>query len=105
MLFFRKKTREQAFREVLTVLELTKKYITDDSNCYCTQYDYASTLRIEIDRWIDLLKEQKLESVAEVQSHYLPTATFQEHAMINGWHEDYIKLSSRIDEASSKLKS
>jgi hypothetical protein len=104
MLFFQKKTREYAFGEVVTILDLTKKYIVDGTDFMWTPYDDAKALRTEIDRCIVLMKAQSRESASEVYSHYLPTATFQEHAMANGWHDEYIKLSSRIDEAYSKLK-
>jgi hypothetical protein len=35
---------------------------------------------------------------------FAPTSTIQEIAMSNGWHDEYLKLSTKFDKEIEKLK-
>jgi hypothetical protein len=43
-------------------------------------------------------------ALREIEFLFAPTCTFQELSMANGWAQDYIKISSRVDNVVIKLK-
>jgi hypothetical protein len=54
-------------------------------------------LRNEIDRCIYHLKQNHKEIIGEINLHFAPTSTFQEHSMTNGWTEKFHALAERFD--------
>jgi hypothetical protein len=61
-------------------------------------------LRIEIDRCIYHLQQNHINILEEINFHFAPTGTFQEHSMANGWTEDYHILAEQFDKLYNLLK-
>lgn len=104
MFFFKKRDIPKLTDDVIAILLETKKYIVDGTDFTWVPYDNAEALNKEIDRCIGLLKAGNIDSIGEIYSHYLPTATFQEHAIANNWHKEYEVLALRFDRVYNKLK-
>lgn len=90
--------------EAVDILLTIKKKITDTSELIWTSYETAEELRDDIERIVKQLKEGNNTVIGEAYSHFLPTSTFQEHAMQNGWTEEYMKLAERFDKIYEELK-
>jgi hypothetical protein len=81
----------------------TKNYIVDGTNFTWVPYEHAKALNKEIEKCIEFMKAGKLDSLDEIYSHYLPTATFQEHAIANKWHKEYEVLAVKFDRVYNNL--
>ena len=83
--------------EAKEILISVKAKITDESDLDWTPFETAVELRKEIDRFIVRLNQGDREVVEDIYVHFLPTSTFQEHAIQNGWTEEYMKLAEQFD--------
>jgi hypothetical protein len=101
---FLKRTKDDLTTEAVNVLLDIKEKITDTSDLVWTSYETAKELRDDIDKMIRELKEGKSGVIDETYSHFLPTSTFQEHAMSNGWTDEYMRLAEQFDKIYKDFK-
>ena len=83
--------------ELISILTVVKERITDDSDLVRTSYETPLELREEIDRCIRHLQQNHKDILDEINFHFSPTSTFQEHSMANGWTGSYGALAERFD--------
>lgn len=95
---------DKSKKEAINILLLIREKITDDSDLIWTSYETAEELRAEIDKCIEGLRCCDKKVVEDVNYHFSPAATFQEHSLQNGWSDEYQKLAARFDELYKKLK-
>ncbi len=69
-----------------------------------TRYETAEELREEIDKCIEGLRRNDKAILNDINYHFSPAATFQEHSLQNGWSDEYQNLAARFDELYKKLK-
>ncbi len=69
-----------------------------------TSYDSPIELRQELEEIISLLSTNDYSKIHDLYVHFLPSSTFQEHSMSNGWSKEYLKLSSKFDKLYHRLK-
>lgn len=50
------------------------------------------------------LQQNDIKVLEEINLHFLPTSTFQEHSMANGWTENHHILAERFDKLYNLLK-
>jgi hypothetical protein len=91
-------------KEIITILASVKEKINDDSDLIWTSYETPLELRDEIDRCINHLQQNHKQILEEINFHFTPTGTFQEHSMSNGWSEEYSMLAERFDKTYNLLK-
>lgn len=91
-------------KEITEILLKIRDKITDDSDLIWTSFETAEELRKEIDRFILRLNQGNKYVLKDIYVHFLPTSTFQEHSMQNGWMEAYLKLAERFDEIYERQK-
>ena len=84
-------------KELIYILEEIKKELTDKSDMLWTSYETAEDLRIEIDCFIVRIQENDKKVLQDMYVHFLPTSTFQEHALQNNWSEKYMYLAQKFD--------
>ncbi|AXY73643.1 hypothetical protein D3H65_06465 [Paraflavitalea soli] len=92
------------FQEVASIIVEVKEKITDDSDVVWAGYNSPIELRIEIDDHLALLRGGDYNALENIKVHFLPTCTFQEHSISNGWADEYITLSERFDSLYAKIK-
>lgn len=92
------------FQEVASIVLAVKDKITDDSDVVWAGYNSPIELRIEIEGHLSLLRGGDYNALENIKVHFLPTCTFQEHSISNGWADEYITLSERFDRLYIKLK-
>lgn len=88
----------------IDILLKIRKKITDDSDLNWTSFETADELRKEIDEFISRLEQEDENVMDDIHVHFLPTSTFQEHSMQNGWTEEYMKLASQFDKIYETYK-
>lgn len=84
-------------KEAADILLKIRQKITDDSDLVWTSFETADELRKEIDGFISRLEQGDKKVIKDIYIHFLPTSTFQEHSMQNGWTDDYLKLAEQFD--------
>ena len=90
--------------ELIDIIKKVKEKITDDSDMVWTHYDNAKQLRDELDANVQKLKVGATSSLEELKMLFLPTATLQEHAICNGWTDEYLKFAAKFDNLYSTIK-
>lgn len=90
--------------DLIKILEKVKDKVSDESDTVWAGYDTPQQLREEIQTYIKELSARNLQSLEDIHRHFLPTSTFQEHSLSNGWGDEYIRLSEKFDAIYSSLK-
>ena len=85
-------------KEAIEILLKIKAKITDDSDLAGISFETADDLRKEIDGLVSQVRRGDEEVCKNIQFHFLPTSTFQEHAIQNGWEDEYLQLAERFDQ-------
>lgn len=62
--------------------------------------DKESCLK-EIDSIILKLKQKNPSAIKDLESLFMPTCTFQDLSLDNGWGEDFLKLAEQFDNIKS----
>ena len=88
---------DSLINELISILTVIREKITDDSDLIRTSYETPLELREEIDRCMCHLQQNHKDILDEINFHFSPTSTFQEHSMANGWTESYGVLAARFD--------
>lgn len=83
--------------EITHILNTIKEKFTDDSDLLWTHYETAEEVRHELDNYIEHIRQGDESCFEQLYVHFLPTATFQEHAIQNYWTEEYMALAGRFD--------
>lgn len=103
-MFFSKKTYNELTKDAINILLRVKENNNDDSDFVWTSYDNVNEFYKDIDRYIIQLEKSDKEILDEIYNHFLPTATFQELAMANGWTIEYHKLAEKFDKIYYQMK-
>ena len=91
-------------QEIIEILKVIKAKFTDESDLLWTSYETAKELRDELDVYISQLNKGDKSCLDNLNMHFLPTSTFQEHSMQNGWTDEYMKLADKFDNVYAKMK-
>ena len=102
------------FQEISKIIGNIKSRINIETDTLWTGFDNTEILKNELDsdqKRIELLDFEILE---KIMVEFLPTSTYQELAMSNGWSEEYLKIAENsniytmkkrfLDEILSNLK-
>ena len=93
---------EEKANQLISILEQVKSYITDDSNM-AWSYQSAKELRFELEDYISRIQNLNFDNLDSLKRSFLPTCTFQEHSIWNGWGEEFLKLASEFDEIYNEI--
>jgi hypothetical protein len=88
---------------ILHILERVQAKISDDSDVAWTRYDTPAALRAELTLYVEQLKAGNMACLEKLRIHFLPTGTFQEHGISNGWGDEYLRLAAIFDKAYASL--
>jgi hypothetical protein len=78
-------------------LKTAKGQIADDSDIAWTSYNSPADLRDLISSLISRVEQKELKAIEDAYFLFLPTSALQEHAISNGWSEEYMNLAERFD--------
>lgn len=82
---------------LLNILERVNARITDDSNVVWTRYDTPVTLHAELVAYMEQLRGGNTACLEQLKLLFAPTGSLQEHAISNGWANEYIQWSAIFD--------
>lgn len=89
---------------LIDILKQVKERFADSSDMLWTSYETAKEVRDELDVYIEQLTTGDNNCLDNLSIHFLPTSTFQEHSLQNGWSNEYMKLSEKFDSIYAKIK-
>ena len=92
------------FKEILEIMANIKSRINDETDTVWAGFDNAEILTKELDsdqKQIELLDFDTLE---KIMVEFLPTSTYQELAMSNGWSDEYLKIAEKFDSIHKRIK-
>ena len=90
-------------QNLIDIITKVKLNISDDSDMAWTQYNTAKELRDELEIYTQELRNGDMRSLEKIKLLFLPTATFQEHAISNGWADEYVALAEKFDNLYSLI--
>ena len=98
------KSYEESLAEAIVILNDVKNHIKDNSDLTWVYYETVDDMRNEIDKYIVSFQNGSIKFLNEVNTHFAPTAAYQEHSMANDWTIEYHKLAERFDKIYDDLK-
>lgn len=99
-----KNQSSRVLSQIAEVVETVLGKIDDDTDLMWTHYDSPDELRQEIMEDLQALKAGAHDKLEVFRGHFLPTATFQELALSNGWPDEYLSLAKEFDKLSSRYQ-
>ena len=100
----RQKTNDELIADLIVILREVKGKLTNESNVVWTHYESASDLIFEIERFISCLLANDMAVLEEIYFAFLPTSTFQDVSINNGWGREYIEMSVRFDKVYAEIR-
>ncbi len=92
-------------KDLIRILLLVKSKVTDESDMLWTYFETPLACRNEIDGFICQLEKEDISCLTEINIHFIATGTFQEHALMNGWSDEYLTLAEEFDKIYNRLTS
>ncbi|WP_411768566.1 hypothetical protein [Winogradskyella sp. A3E31] len=90
---------------IIEIIKNVRSRITDHTDVAWTKYNDAKELKEELDSDIKELEGGNLKLLEKYKIYFLPTGTFQEISIPNGWAEDFVKLANSFDQMYELIKS
>lgn len=82
---------------MVDILKSVQSHITIESSTGLSNYTSAKELIDELTADIAEIQNGKIQLLKKYKIKFAPTGTFQEIAMANNWHDDYMKLADEFD--------
>lgn len=92
------------YQEIVKILEKIKSYINDETDTIWAGFNNTEDLLIELNKDIELLKLCDYETLVKVNIDFLPTCTYQELSLSNGWSDEYLIMSEKFDKCYQIIK-
>ena len=90
-----KDINENLIKLLNKIIELVS---TRDTNMVWSTYDTKEVLILELENYIQRLKNSDFSSIEQLISLFLPTGDLQEIAISSGWGEEYLSISKKFDD-------
>jgi hypothetical protein len=91
------------FQIIADILLVIKKKTNADTYTFFAGFDNIEMLEKEMENDIINIRYCNFETLEKVQKDFLPTCTYQELSLPNGWADEYITLASHFDMAYSLI--
>jgi hypothetical protein len=91
------------FQKVAEILKQIKSHTNLDSDTVWTRFDSTELFLADLNQDITNIENCCLTALDKVQMEFLPTSTYQEISISNGWGYNYIELSNDFDKLYIKL--
>ena len=94
---------DSLLQDLVALLDSIKTFIANDTDMSWTRYGYVTTLQYELRAYMDELSVGKMDCLEKLNLLFAPTGSLQEHAISNGWTDEYLQLSVMFDKIYLKL--
>ncbi|WP_165501728.1 hypothetical protein, partial [Pedobacter frigiditerrae] len=85
------------FQKVAGILKQIKAFISKDTDTVWAGFDNADKFLDELNQDIEKIENYNFQTLEKVHVEFLPTCTYQELSMSNGWSDKYLELSTEFD--------
>ncbi|WP_313805662.1 hypothetical protein [Flavobacterium sp.] len=96
-IFMSKIKKYQSFKEISKLLKTVKGKISSETDVVWTGFDKPEILITKINLDIEKIEFCDYETLEKVKVDFLPTCTYQELSLSNGWAEEYLEIASKFD--------
>lgn len=93
------------FDQVVDILKTIKSLTKSDADTTYAGFDDATSFLEELDFDIAALLHCDFTMIDNIKIDFLPTSTYQELAMSNGWSNQYLRLSKEFDQLYKLISS
>lgn len=93
------------FQKIIEILVAIKNTVDSKTDVVWTKFDSSDELISDLDKKINRLQSSDYDTLADVYLMFLPTGTYQELSISNGWADNYIVLSEQFDYYYKIIKS
>ena len=93
------------FQAIANILTIIKGKINDATITDYTGYDNPGEAKDQIAKDIENIQYCNFETLEKVNVDFIPTCTYQELSIPNGWSDEYLRLASQFDKAYKLIKS
>lgn len=91
------------FQTVAEILNQIKVFISKDPDTVYAGFDYADKFLEELNQDIKKIENCDYQTLEKVHVEFLPTCTYQELSLSNGWSDKYIVLSTDFDQIYERM--
>ena len=91
------------FQKVADILKRIKTFITNDTDTVWAGFDNADKFLDELNQNIEKIENCDFLTLEKVHIEFLPTCTYQELSMSNGWSDKYLELSTEFDKIYEQM--
>lgn len=92
------------FKEVSEIISVIKSKVTSETNTTWSGFENVEVLLKELDSYQNQIELLDFETLDKIMIEFLPTGTFQELAITNGWHDDYLRIAEQLDTLYNRIK-
>lgn len=91
------------FQKVAAILKQIKVLISKDTDTVWAGFDNADKFLKELNKDIEKIENCDYQTLEKVHIEFLPTCTYQELSMSNGWSDKYLELSIDFDKIYERM--
>jgi hypothetical protein len=91
------------FQKVADILKQIKALISQDTDTVWAGFDNAGKFLEELNQDIEKIENCDYQTLEKVHVEFLPTCTYQELSISNGWGDTYLKLSTDFDKIYERM--
>jgi hypothetical protein len=91
------------FQNVAGILIRIKSYLSPDSDMIWAGQDNADGFIEGLNKDIQHIQNCSFIVLSDIYAKFLPTGTYQEISMSNGWGNEYINLSIKFEKIHARL--
>ncbi|MGX7666650.1 hypothetical protein [Flavobacterium pedocola] len=102
-IFMSKISDYEYFKPISELLQRVKDKINSETDTVWAGFDSSEKLKSEIILDIEKIEFCDYETLEKVKVDFLPTSTYQELSISNGWGEEYLEIASKFDSLYSKI--
>ncbi len=98
-----KKTYEQLAFETIEILNNIKARINSETDIVWTRFDSVEELMALLNNYIACINSSDTKVYKDLKYEFLPTASFQELSISNGWSKEFMDIAEQYDEIYLKI--
>jgi len=91
------------FQRVAEILKQLRAFIFKDTDTVWAGFENAEKFLEELNQDIQKIENCDFQTLEKVHVEFLPTCTYQELSMSNGWSDKYIMLSTDFDKIYERM--
>ena len=82
---------------IINIIKIVRGKISGDTDVVWAGYNGVTQLQTDIDKDLEKLLNGDLNILDAFKQRFMPTATFQEISLSNGWEDEFIELADNFD--------